>query len=213
VRVTTGQAATALECSIPTVKKLLAAGVIPGHAQHGRQVIPLDTVQALQQLPHADLAALPGPHIAVLRPSAAVQAAEPDRRWSGFGAHLTPQELLPALSGWWRCDPGRVAAGHVMPVTVGGFVVAVLSGLHDAERGAGGRYRFRHARLAGYVTDLTRPVNAAPADGSGDEWQRLVPHLLGTRLHSLSSTPIAYVPTGSTAAAAAVRPKEKGEAR
>ncbi|MFE7564187.1 DNA-binding protein [Kitasatospora sp. NPDC057500] len=198
--VTTGQVGTALGCSIPTVKKLLATGVVPGVREQGRQVFPLAALQALQICPAADLTVLGVPEVAVLRSDAPARVDEPDREWIGFGTALDEAQLLAALSGWWRCDPARVSVGGVLPVTVAGFVVAVLTGLAEWESdgtvGTTGRYRFPKARLAGYLTDLTAPANAAaPADA---EDARLAGLLLGTRLPSVSGGPIAYVATNST---------------
>lgn len=202
--VTTGQAGTALGCSIPTVKKLMATGVVPSVREQGRQVFPLAALQQLQARPAADLTVLGTAEVAVLRSDAPAKVDEPDRDWIGFGTALDQAQLLAALSGWWRCDPARVAAGGVLPVTVAGFVVAVLTGLtgweSDGTAGTTGRYRFPKARLAGYLTDLTAPANAAePAD---PEDARLAGLLLGTRLPSVSGGPIAYVtanPTTDTA--------------
>ncbi|WP_241003078.1 DNA-binding protein [Streptomyces sp. CB01881] len=200
VFVTTGQAGTALGCSIPTVKKLMATGVVPGVREQGRQVFPLAALQQLQARPAADLTVLGAPEVAVLRSDAPARVEEPDRDWIGFGAALDQAQLLAALSGWWRCDPARVAAGGVLPVTVASFVVAVLTGLTeweaDGTAGTAGRFRFPKARLAGYLTDLTAPANAAdPAD---PEDVRLAGLLLGTRLASVSGGPIAYVTTTAT---------------
>ncbi|MFF4381173.1 DNA-binding protein [Kitasatospora sp. NPDC001547] len=197
---TTGQAGTALGCSIPTVKKLMATGVVPGVRETGRQVFPLAALQRLQALPAADLTGLGTGEVAVLRSDAPARVEEPDREWIGFGTALDGTQLLAALSGWWRCDPARVAAGGVLPVTVAGFVVAVLTGLAEWEAdgtvGTTGRHRFPRARLAGYLTDLTAPVNAAtPTD---PEDARLAGLLLGTRLPSVSGGPIAYVTTDPT---------------
>lgn len=195
--VTTGQAGTALGCSIPTVKKLMATGVVPGVREQGRQVFPLAVLQQLQARPTADLTVLGVSEVAVLRSDAPVKVDEPDREWIGFGTALDEAQLLAALSGWWRCDPARVAAGGVLPVTVAGFVVAVLTGLAEWESdgtvGTAARFRFPKARMAGYLTDLTVPANAAaPAD---PEDARLAGLLLGTRLPSVSGGPIAYVTT------------------
>ncbi|MEU4863441.1 DNA-binding protein [Kitasatospora aureofaciens] len=194
---TTGQAGTALGCSIPTVKKLMATGVVPGVRETGRQVFPLAALQALQGRPVADLTVLGAPEVAVLRSDAPAKVDESDREWIGFGTALDRGQLLAALSGWWRCDPARVAAGGVLPVTVAGFVVAVLTGLAEWESdgtvGTAGRFRFPKARLAGYLTDLTAPANAATPTDPQDA--RLAGLLLGTRLPSVSGGPIAYVPT------------------
>ncbi|WP_404870735.1 DNA-binding protein (plasmid) [Kitasatospora griseola] len=198
---TTGQAASALECSIPTVKKLMSTGAVPGVRDTGRQVFPLAALQQLAARPTADLTALGASEIAVLRVAAPARVEEPGREWIGFGAALDRDQLLAALSGWWRCDPARVAAGGVLPVTVAGFVVAVLTGLEppwesDGTVGTTARHRFPAARLAGYLTDLTAPANAAEPAGADDA--RLAELLLGTRLPSVSSGPIAYVTTHPT---------------
>ncbi|MFF1794009.1 DNA-binding protein [Kitasatospora sp. NPDC058263] len=179
----------------------MATGVVPGVRDTGRQVFPLAALQQLQARPAADLTMLGTPEVAVLRSDAPARVDEPDREWIGFGTGLDAAQLLAALSGWWRCDPARVAAGGVLPVTVAGFVVAVLTGLAEWESdgtvGTAGRFRFPKARLAGYLTDLTAPVNVAdPAD---TEDARLAGLLLGTRLTSVSGGPIAYVTTTSTA--------------
>ncbi|MFI9329298.1 DNA-binding protein [Kitasatospora sp. NPDC052868] len=202
---TTGQAGTALGCSIPTVKKLMATGVVPGVRETGRQVFPLAALQQLQARPVADLTVFGTPEVAVLRSDAPQRVDEPGRDWIGFGTGLDQAQLLAALSGWWRCDPARVAAGAVLPVTVAGFVVAVLTGLAEWESdgtvGTAGRFRFPKARLAGYLTDLTAPANAAdPAD---PEDVRFAGLLLGTRLPSVSGGPIAYVTTTTTTDTAA----------
>lgn len=210
--VTTGQAGTALGCSIPTVRKLMATGVVPGVREQGRQVFPLAALQLLQARPAADLTVLAAPEVAVLRSDAPARVDEAEREWIGFGTALDQAQLLAALSGWWRCDPARVAAGAALPVTVAGFVVAVLTGLSawesDGAVGTAARYRFPKARLAGYLGDLTAPANAAdPAD---PEDARLAGLLLGTRLPSVSGGPIAYVPTRPTTIAAG-RPDTEGE--
>ncbi|MCX4743918.1 DNA-binding protein [Kitasatospora sp. NBC_01287] len=182
------------------MKKLLATGVVPGVREQGRQVFPLAALQALQARPIADLTVLGTPEVAVLRSDAPAKVDEPDREWIGFGTALDQVQLLAALSGWWRCDPARVAAGGVLPVTVAGFVVAVLTGLAEWEAdgtvGTAARFRFPKARLAGYLTDLTAPANAA--DPTDPEEARLAGLLLGTRLASVSGGPIAYVTTNPT---------------
>ncbi|MFI9365556.1 DNA-binding protein [Kitasatospora sp. NPDC053057] len=197
---TTGQVGTVLGCSIPTVKKLMATGVVPGVRDVGRQVFPLAALQQLQARPAADLTVLGVAEVAVLRSDAPARVDEPDREWIGFGAGLDQVQLLAALSGWWRCDPARVAAGTVLPVTVAGFVVAVLTGLAEWEAdgtvGTAGRFRFPKARMAGYLRDLTAPANAA--DPTDPEDARLAGLLLGTRLPSVSGGPIAYVTTNPT---------------
>ncbi|MFE0457786.1 DNA-binding protein [Kitasatospora sp. NPDC058965] len=194
------------------MRKLLATGVIPGAKTEGRYVFPLPALQILQARETADLLTLPHREIPVLRPSSAGPATgNPDREWSGFRADLTERQLLEALSGWWRCDPARVAAARVLPVTVAGFVVAVLTGLDewtsDRAAGAQARYRFTGARLAGYLTDLTHPANQIASAPAGTDDRRLADLLLGARLHSQSSGPIAYVATRTTTD----QPADEGE--
>ncbi|MEK2495143.1 DNA-binding protein [Kitasatospora purpeofusca] len=192
------------------MRKLMATGVVPGVRETGRQVFPLAALQRLQARPAADLTALGTTEVAVLRSDAPAKVDEPDRDWIGFGTALDRAQLLAALSGWWRCDPARVAAGAVLPVTVAGFVVAVLTGLAeweaDGTAGTAGRYRFPKARLAGCLTDLTAPANAA--DPTDPEDARLAGLLLGTRLPSVSGGPIAYVATHPTTTD---RPATEGE--
>ncbi|SOE09012.1 hypothetical protein SAMN06272775_0090 [Streptomyces sp. 2323.1] len=133
----------------------------------------------------------------MLRVDAAQRVQEPDRDWIGFAASLTPEELLKALRGWWRCDAAGVAAGGVLPVTLAGYVVAVLTGLSRWEKNEYGRHAFPDAVLAGYVTDLTRPTKHLTAPAARD--RAVADLLLGTRLASHSGGAIAYVPTGSAA--------------
>jgi hypothetical protein len=209
VFLTTGQLAEALSCNVATAKKLLNAGVLPRIEHRGvRRVVPVDVVQTLTALPPTPLAALPTGETAVLRVDAAVPGtavpgtADPEstRSWSGFGAQLSAEDNLTGLNGWWRCDPSRVAAGQILVVTVAGFVVAVLTGLDGWDGPVEGRYRFPEARLAGYLTDLTHPVNQArdaePADA------KIAAQLLGTRLDTTSGGPVAYVRNRTPVAAA-----------
>ncbi|MGD6748532.1 helix-turn-helix domain-containing protein [Streptomyces sp. BH105] len=194
---TTGQAAQELGCAITTLRRLVHAGLLPDLTRHGvRVMIPLDAVQNLAARARAPLHYVEADEVAVLRVDAARQAGENNREWTGFAASLPPEVLLKALRGWWRCDAASVAAGGVLPVTVAGYVVAVLTGLEQWESNAQGRRAFPHARLAGYVTDLTTPTKALTA--TAPEERRLADHLLGTRLPSHSSGPIAYVTTRPT---------------
>ncbi|MFG3215013.1 helix-turn-helix domain-containing protein [Streptomyces tendae] len=190
---TTGQAAQELGCAITTFRRLVHAGLLPGLSRRGvRVMVPLHVVQALGQRRHAPLDRLDAQEIAVLRVDAAKQVQEPDRNWIGFAASLTPEDLLRALRGWWRCDAPSVAAGGVLPVTLSGYVVAVLTGLEDWEKNDQGRYAFPHARLVGYVTDLATPVHHVTASSQPD--RMLADLLLGSRLVSHSGGAIAYVP-------------------
>ncbi|MFK4152917.1 DNA-binding protein [Streptomyces fungicidicus] len=191
---TTGQAADELGCAITTFRRLVQAELLPGLSRRGvRVMIPLPVVQSLSTREHAALDRLSVNEIAVLRVDTAQPADEPDRNWLGFSASLTPEDLLKALRGWWRCDPASIAAGGVLPVTLSGYVVAVLTGLERWERNSEGRHAFPDARLAGYVTDLTTPTTTITSRMDDD--QRLAELLLGTRLASHSGGAIAYVPT------------------
>ena len=194
---TTGQAAEELGCAITTFRRLISAGLLPGLSRRGvRVMVPLEVVQALRERRHAPLEQLPSKEIAVLRVDAARRTDEPERCWIGFAATLPPEDLLKALRGWWRCDAASVAAGGVLPVTVAGYVVAVLTGLQRWEKNSQGRHAFPHARLAGYVTDLATPQLVITAGTHSD--RQLAELLLGTRLSSHSGGAIAYVSTHTT---------------
>lgn len=198
VLLTTGQAAAELGCAVTTFRRLVHAGLLPGLSRRGvRVMIPLSAVQALSARNDAPLHQLGTREIAVLRVDTAQPADDPDRDWIGFAADLAPDSLLKALRGWWRCDAASVAAGGVLPVTLSGYVVAVLTGLEQWERNDEGRHAFTDARLAGYVTDLTTPATAITSRSDDD--QRLAELLLGTRLASHSGGAIAYVTTHTTA--------------
>ncbi|MER5944303.1 helix-turn-helix domain-containing protein [Streptomyces sp. NPDC001928] len=195
---TTGQAAQELGCAITTFRRLVAAGVLPGLSRRGvRVMVPLDVVQALQTREHLPLDQLPTTEIAVLRVDAARRTDEPERSWIGFAGTLPPEDLLKALRGWWRCDAESVAAGGVLPVTVSGYVVAVLTGLERWQKNSEGRHAFPDARLAGYVTDLAAPHISITSSLDGD--RRLAELMMGTRLASHSGGAIAYVTTHTTA--------------
>jgi hypothetical protein len=203
MHVTTSQAAAAWGCSADAVRKLISAGLLPSVERRGvRTVIPLEVVQELaarHEAPLKDLmsSGLAGHReIAILRVGIAEEVDEPDRTSIGFSASKTATELREALRGWWRCDPDRVASSRIAPVTLGGFVVGILTGLDErtpeSRRDNDGVIRHRFpARLAGYITDLAKPANAIarlrPTDG------QIAGQLLGTRLHSESGGPFAYV--------------------
>lgn len=195
---TTGQAAEELGCAITTFRRLISAGLLPGLSQRGvRVMVPLEVVQALQTRRQAPLEQLPAGEIAVLRVDAARRTEEAERSWLGFAATLGPDDLLKALRGWWRCDAASVAAGGVLPVTLAGYVVAVLTGLERWEKNTESRHAFPDARLAGYVTDLATPQITITAESQAD--RRVAELLLGTRLASHSGGAVAYVPTHTTA--------------
>ncbi|QLJ06375.1 DNA-binding protein [Streptomyces sp. NEAU-sy36] len=193
---TTGQAATELDCAITTLRRLIRADVLPGLTHRGvRVMIPHDVVQALHQRPHAPLHRLDAREIAVLRIDAARRVDENDRTWIGYAPHLGADHLLKSLRGWWRCDPASIAAAGLLPVTLSGYVVAVLTGLDTWQRNDQGRYAFPNARLAGYVTDLATPRLVITARTDSD--RQLAELLLGTWLPSHSGGAIAYVTTTS----------------
>jgi excisionase family DNA binding protein len=195
---TTGQAAEELGCAVTTFRRLVHAGLIPGLSRRGvRVMIPLSAVQALQAREQAPLDQLPVGEIAVLRADTARPTDEPERSWLGFAATLPPEDLLKALRGWWRCNAASIAAGGVLPVTLSGYVVAVLTGLERWEKNSEGRHAFTDARLTGYVTDLATPHTSITSSLDGDRW--LAELLLGTRLASHSGGAIAYVTTHATA--------------
>jgi hypothetical protein len=197
VLLTTGQAAEELGCAVTTFRRLVHAGLLPGLSRRGvRVVTPLHVVQALSVRPKASLDRLDAEEIAVLRVDTAQRTDDPDRDWIGFATFLTPDDLLKALRGWWRCDAASVAAGGVLPVTLSGYVVAVLTGLERWEKNTEGRHTFPDARLAGYVTDLASPHITITSNMDGD--RQLAELLLGKRLASHSGGAIAYVPTNTT---------------
>ncbi|MEU7640791.1 helix-turn-helix domain-containing protein [Streptomyces sp. NPDC039016] len=196
VLLTTGQAAEELGCAVTTFRRLVHAGLLPGLSRRGvRVMIPLAAVQSLSARRHAALEQIQAKEIAVLRVDAAQRADESDRGWIGFAASLTPGDVLKALRGWWRCDAASIAAGGVLPVTLSGYVVAVLTGLERWEKNAEGRHAFPGARLAGHVTDLVTPHTAITS--SADDDRRLAELLLGYRLASHSGGAIAYVSTNT----------------
>lgn len=196
---TTGQAAEELGCAITTYRRLIRAGVLPGLSRRGVRVMtPLWVVQALHKRAPAPVDRLDADLLGVLRVDAAQQVHDADRKWAGYAAGLGPDDLLKGLRGWWRCDAASVAAGGVLPVTVSGYVVAVLTGLDRWEKGDGGRHAFPDAVLAGHITDLATPVKHLTAPQQND--RDIADLLLGARLPSQSSGAIAYVSTRSSSA-------------
>ncbi|WP_255254232.1 hypothetical protein [Streptomyces albidoflavus] len=118
----------------------------------------------------------------------AEKADDGEQGWTGFSTQLTPDQLQAALSGWWRCDPERVVRAGLMAVTLGQYVVAVLTGIDGYDGRGDGRYRF-HGTLAGSVTELVTPQQWVNPDAPGADRARL---LLGRRLESESGGPVAY---------------------
>ncbi|MGA6160856.1 helix-turn-helix domain-containing protein [Stenotrophomonas sp. NPDC087984] len=206
VLLTTGQAAEELGCAITTFRRLIRTGLLPGLSQRGvRVMVPLEAVQALRDRPRAPLERLDAPEIAVLRVDAAQPVQEPDRAWIGFSAQLPPDDILKALRGWWRCDAASVAAGGVLPVTLSGYVIAVLTHLDHWEKNTHGRHAFPDANLAGYVTDLVTPATSLTAPTAAE--RTLADQLLGTRLDSHSGGAVAYVATNTATANRPAPPK------
>lgn len=195
---TTGQAAEELGCAVTTFRRLVHAGLLPGLSRRGvRVMVPLDVVQKLRDRDPAPLDHLKAAEIAVLRADVAKHGEKTGQEeLTGFSADLPPETLVKALHGWWRCDPASVAAGGVLPVTLSGYVVAVLTGLDRWQRDDRGRHGFPHAILAGHVTDLAQPVKHFTAPHQAD--RKTADLLLGTRLASHSGGTIAYVPTQIT---------------
>ncbi|MFJ7423899.1 DNA-binding protein [Streptomyces uncialis] len=191
---TTGQAAAEIGCAITTFRRLVHAGLLPDLSHRGvRVMVPLAAVQALSARSPAPVDRLDAREIAVLRADTARPVDEPDRDWTGYAAGLGPDDVLKALRGWWRCDAASVAAGGVLPVTLSGYVVAVLTGLETWERNSEGRHAFPGARLAGHVTDLVTPQIRFTS--TRDDDRRPAELLLGARLASHSGGAIAYVTT------------------
>jgi hypothetical protein len=196
---TTGQAAEELGCAITTYRRLVRAGVLPGLSRRGVRVMtPLWVVEALRKRALAPVGGLDADVLGVLRVDAARQVQDTDRNWAGYAAGLGADDLLKGLRGWWRCDAASVAAGGVLPVTLSGYVVAVLAGLDRWEKGDGGRHAFPDAVLAGHITDLAAPVKHLSAPRRND--RDVADLLLGARLPSQSSGAIAYVTTRSSSA-------------
>ncbi len=195
---TTGQAAQELGCAVTTFRRLVRAGLLRGLSQRGvRVMVPLEAVQALRDRDPAPVERLPVREIAVLRADVAKRGTSADGEGlTGFSAELPPELLVKTLCGWWRCDAASVAAGGVLPVTVSGYVVAVLTGLDRWEKDSRGRHGFPDAVLAGHVTDLTEPVKHLTAPRAAD--RKLADLLLGARLPSHSGGTIAYVTTHTT---------------
>ncbi|MET7311655.1 helix-turn-helix domain-containing protein [Streptomyces sp. NPDC005571] len=188
---TTGQAAEELGCAITTFRRLIRAELLPGLSRRGvRIMVPLEVVQALRERAAAPLHRLKVQEVAVLRADVAKQA-QPGGPWTGFSASLSTDVLRRALCGWWRCDAASIAAGGVLPVTLSGYVVAVLTGLDRWEKDDRGRHGFPDAVLAGYVADLAAPTKHLTAPQ--ETHRKLADLLLGTRLASHSGGTIAYV--------------------
>ncbi|MEN3540768.1 hypothetical protein AAH991_37035 [Microbispora sp. ZYX-F-249] len=197
--ITLRQAADRFDISLAALRKLAAAGLLPVAGHPGAaQVIPENVARRIAHRSHVTPRLLSTPArtntIAVLRVDVAKPVPAEDRPYIGFHADLAPEHLLEALRGWWVGNPEKIARAGVLPVTLGGFVVAVLTGLGDWDSRSTGDGPIRHrfdARLAGYITDLDAPANAVRSGSPGD--LRIAERVLGKRLTSNSGGPIAYL--------------------
>ncbi|MEU4537061.1 hypothetical protein AB0G15_19545 [Streptosporangium sp. NPDC023825] len=198
--ITLQQAAVHLGLSSPALRKIADAGLLPVAGQHSdKLVIPTDVAQRIRArsavaLHHLLPTTTGSATMAVLRVDVAKHVPDEDRPFIGFHADLTPADLLEALRGWWVGRPEKIAQAGILPVTLGGFVVAVLTGLSSWDTKPTGNGLIRHrfdARLAGYISDLDATINMITV-GTADDL-RIAEILLGKRLQSTSGGPIAYV--------------------
>ncbi|MEV4291882.1 hypothetical protein AB0K40_40810 [Nonomuraea bangladeshensis] len=194
------QAAERFGLSYDALRRIAAAGLLPEVGRHhDKLVISTDTARQLQDRSAVVLHhLLPTPEgiatMAVLRVDVAKPVSDQDRPFIGFHADLTPEDLLEALRGWWVGNPDKISQAGILPVTLGGFVVAVLTGLSgwDSKETENGLTRHRFdARLAGYISDLSAPANMITVGAADD--LRVAELLLGKRLTSTAGGPIAYV--------------------
>ncbi|MFC8929063.1 helix-turn-helix domain-containing protein [Streptomyces albidoflavus] len=191
--VTTVQAAARLDLAVGTLRRLIASGLLPTlRARGNRTVMPTVDIETLARREAVGPPAVGSHELPVLRVGVAEKADDTERGWTGFSTQLTPGQLQAALSGWWRCDPERVVRAGLMAVTLGQYVVAVLTGIDGYDSRGDGRYRF-HGALAGSVTELVTPQQWVNPDAPGADRARL---LLGRRLESESGGPVAYVRPG-----------------
>ncbi|NUV32303.1 helix-turn-helix domain-containing protein [Streptomyces odorifer] len=192
--ITTVRAAAQLGLAVGTLRKLTDSGIFPVlRARGNRTVMPAADILALARRELVGPEAVGARELPVLRVGVAERVeGDQGREWAGFATHLSPQDLHPALSGWWRCDPERVVQAGLMAVTLGHYVVAVLTGINGYDSRGDGRYRF-HGTLAGSVTELVTPQQWVNPDAPGADRARL---LLGRRLESESGGPVAYVRPG-----------------
>ncbi|MEV4383377.1 hypothetical protein [Streptosporangium sp. NPDC049644] len=197
------QAAVHSNLSLAALQKIAAAGLLPAAGRHGdRLVVPADVAQRIRArsavaLHHLLPTTTGDATMAVLRVDVAKRVPGEDRPFIGFRADLTPADLLEALRGWWVGRPEKIAQAGILPVTLGGFVVAVLTGLSGWDTKLTGNGLTRHrfdARLAGYISDLDTATNMITIGAADD--LRIAGLLLGKRLTSTSGGPIAYVTVG-----------------
>lgn len=198
--ITLPQAAAHTGLSRSALSTIMKAGLLPMVVRHGRtRLIPTDVAQQLKARPAAALhhllpTAAGIDTMPVLRVDVAKPVHEEDRPFIGFHADLSPEDLLEALRGWWTGKPEKISQTGILPVTLGGFVVAVLTGLGDWESKRTDTGVIRHrfdANLVSYISDLDTPVNLITT-GTADD-RRISEVLLGKHLESNSGGPIAYV--------------------
>ncbi|GHI47704.1 DNA-binding protein [Streptomyces sp. Vc17.3-30] len=190
---TTVQAAGRLDLAVGTLRRIITSGLLPTlRARGNRTVMPIADIETLARRELVGPSAVGTRELPVLRVGVAEEADDGEQGWTGFATHLTPGQLHAALSGWWRCDPERVVRAGLMAVTLGQYVVAVLTGIDGYDGRGDGRYRF-HGTLAGSVTELVTPQQWVNPDAPGADRARL---LLGRRLESESGGPVAYVQPG-----------------
>ncbi|MES9504219.1 helix-turn-helix domain-containing protein [Streptomyces koyangensis] len=190
---TTVQAADQLGLAVGTLRRIIASGLLPTlRARGNRTVMPTADIETLARREAVGPSAVGTHELPVLRVGVAEKADDGEREGTGFSTQLTPGQLQAALSGWWRCDPERVVRAGLMAVTLGQYVVAVLTGIDGYDGRGDGRYRF-HGTLAGSVTELVTPQQWVNPDAPGADRARL---LLGRRLESESGGPVAYVRPG-----------------
>ncbi|MGP3961271.1 hypothetical protein ACTWPT_35260 [Nonomuraea sp. 3N208] len=210
--ITLRQAAVRFNLSYGALQKIAATGLLPAAGQHGgKLVIPTDVAQRIEARSAVPLHRLlptttGSATMAVLRVDVAKRVPDEDRPFIGFRADLAPADLLEALRGWWVGRPEKVAQAGILPVTLGGFVVAVLTGLSswDTKLTDTGVIRHRFdASLAGYISDLDMPINMVTI-GTADDL-RIAEFLLGKRLESTAGGPIAYVTVAAHQLASEIR--------
>ncbi|GAA2210548.1 hypothetical protein GCM10009850_060070 [Nonomuraea monospora] len=198
--ITLRQAAVRFGLSLDALQRIAAANLLPAASQHGgKLIIPTDVAQRIHARSAADLrhllpTATGASTMAVLRVDVAKRVSNEDRPYIGFHADLPPADLLEALRGWWVGKPEKIAQSGILPITLGGFVVAVLTGLSDWDTKVTDTGVTRHrfdARLAGYISDLEAPTNMITTGTSDD--LRIAELLLGQRLTSTAGGPIAYL--------------------
>lgn len=182
-------AAQALNVSTRSVRMLLEAGILPNLNPDLIVNLSKNTVFAKSQ---------------GLQPVLRTGAAgfdEKDNRPIGYSADMSDDDVLEANRKWWRADPEKLIAARYLPISVGGFNVALLGirGLEESIRvdvrdknGKPGK-EVRHsfdAYLVGRY-DMSAGVVSMKTGGTDDTVAALT--LLGHFQQSVSGGPIAYL--------------------